>query len=111
MHHVENVSVLSFDLNADLLALSVKNFLQLDERNFALARLGKQNHVEEAVQDVLIDAENVDVVVGEDFRHGGDDADAIPSDHCHDKFHLIDLNARARARPRAEPSRLPRRSR
>ena len=74
VHHVEDVLMLRLDLNADLFALIVQNFLKFDEIEL-LACLRQQDHVEETVHDVLIDARNIDVVIGEYFRHGGDDAD------------------------------------
>lgn len=84
MHSVKNILVLRFNFDADSLALFAQLLLQVDELDFAFRRLGEQNHVEESVQDILIDAENVDVVVGEDFGDGSDYADAVSTDDRYD---------------------------
>jgi hypothetical protein len=64
VHHVENILVLSFYFDADSLALFTKFLLKVNEPNFTFACFGEQNHIKKSVQDVLINAQDVDVVVG-----------------------------------------------
>ena len=80
--------MLGFDFHVDGLALFFENFLQVGEFYFALADFGDENHVEEAVHDVLIDAEYIHVVLGENTSHHGNDAHPIPAYHRYYQFHF-----------------------
>ena len=86
VHDVENILVLSFYFDADWFTLLAQFLLQVNEPDFALARFGKEDHIKKAVQNILVDAENVYVIVRKNFRHAGDYPHAIFADHCHDQF-------------------------
>ena len=45
-------------------------------------------HVEEAIHDVLIDIEDVDIILGEDLADHRDDADTVFTNNSYYQFHL-----------------------
>ena len=84
MHNIKNILVLGFNFNANFLALRLKRGLKVDEPDFIFIRLGKENHVEKAVENVLVNAENADFVISENFSDGGDNANAVSADDGND---------------------------
>lgn len=84
MHNVENILVLGFNFDANFLALRLERGLKVDEPDFIFIRLGKENHVEKAVENVLVNAKNIDFVISENFGDGGDNADSVPADDGND---------------------------
>ena len=77
MHDIEDVFMLCLDVDIDLLALLLERLLQVYEVDLARADLRNHDHVEEAIHDVLIDIEDVDIILGEDLADHRDDADTV----------------------------------
>ena len=87
MHNVKNILVLGFNFDADSLALSFERGLQIDQPNFSFIRFCKQNHIEKAVQNILVYAKNINFIISQNFCDSRDNSDSVFADNSYNQLH------------------------
>ena len=80
VHYIEDIGMLRLDIHVDFLTAFLELLLQIHQLNLAAADFRNQNHIKVAIQDVLIDRQNVDIVLGENLANHGDNAYTVLTD-------------------------------
>ena len=88
VHYIEDIGMLRLDIHVDFLTAFLELLLQIHQLNLAAADFCNQNHIKVAIQDVLIDRQNVDIVLGENLANHGDNAYTVFAYNGYYKFHL-----------------------
>ena len=90
MHGVEDILPLDLDGEAALGALVLQQGGKDGEGELAGGDVHQHGHGEKLPQDGLADVQDIDVVLGQQGAHGGDDAHLVLADDSNNGFHSLE---------------------
>jgi hypothetical protein len=88
MHCFEDLFILHFDLYADFFAFFSQKFLYFAQGSFAVFHISDQDHVKEAIQNILVKVQYIDAMLSQNARNFRDNTYSVLSNNGYNNFHL-----------------------
>ena len=87
MHDLENIRVLHPNFQAERLAFTAQDLLQFFQTDFGLGHVGRHDHIKKAVQDRLIQVQDIHAIFRQYGGHHGNNANPVPAQNADHDFH------------------------